>query len=149
MAEKTITIGGKEIRMKATALTPILYKRRFRSDMISDMMNVAKTMDESKLKAVEVIGSAQEEGKALSAADVSAAADMLTMMDLTIFLNACYIMAKQGDPEGVPEDPDEWLDSIDGVFSIWEVMPAVLDLWGLNNETMSTAKKNSGQRPGK
>lgn len=146
MAEKIINIGGKDIRMKATALTPILYKRRFRSDMISDMMAVAKTMDESKLKAVAMIQDSQEEGQTLTVADISESADMLTTIDLTIFLNACYTMAKQADPDGVPDDPDEWLDGIDGIFSIWEIMPVILELWGLNNETMSVAKKNNARQ---
>ena len=58
----------------------------------------------------------------------------------SIFENVAYLMAKQaGEP--VPDTPDEWLDSMDGVFSVYEVLPVILELWGANLATTSTLKK--------
>ena len=41
----------------------------------------------------------------------------------------------------VPETPDEWLDSIDGVFSVYDVLPEVIDLWDASVATTSTPAK--------
>ena len=40
--EKTITIDGREIKFKATANTPRLYRLKFRRDMMRDMAELAK-----------------------------------------------------------------------------------------------------------
>ena len=61
-------------------------------------------------------------------------------MDLTIFENVAYMMIKHAG-EDVPDTPDQWLDSIDGVFSVYEIMPTILELWQYNQGTTSTPKK--------
>ena len=58
----------------------------------------------------------------------------------TIFENVAYMMIKHAG-EDVPPTPDEWLDSIDGIFSIYNVMPTILELWGENQKTTSIPKK--------
>lgn len=40
--EKTITVGGKDVRMRASALIPRLYRYKFRRDMIADMRQLEK-----------------------------------------------------------------------------------------------------------
>ena len=51
-------------------------------------------------------------------------------------------MAYHADKEGkVPHDPDAWLESFDGVFSIYEIFPVILELWGLNQQTTSVPVK--------
>ena len=50
-------------------------------------------------------------------------------------------MAKHAAPEGVPSEPDEWLEKFN-TFSIYEVLPQLIDLWGLNIETQAESKKN-------
>lgn len=61
-------------------------------------------------------------------------------MDLTIFENVAYMMVRHGGND-VPPTPEEWLDSLDGVFSIYEVLPTILELWQGTNHTTSIPKK--------
>ena len=51
-------------------------------------------------------------------------------------------MAKHADPQGVPDTPDEWLDQF-GTFSIYQVLPEIIELWGLNVQTQVESKKTS------
>ena len=53
---------------------------------------------------------------------------------LEVFENIAYIMAK-------PASPDEWLEQFN-TFSIYEILPQLIDLWGLNVETQVKSKKN-------
>ena len=42
----------------------------------------------------------------------------------------------------IPEAPDEWLDQF-GTFSIYQVLPGIIELWGLNMRTQVESKKTS------
>ena len=46
----------------------------------------------------------------------------------------------------VPTDIDEWLDQFD-MFSIYEVLPEIIELWGTNMQTDVTDKKTKPQHP--
>ena len=48
----------------------------------------------------------------------------------------------------IPADIDEWLDQFD-MFSIYEVLPQILELWGENMETEVAAKKARAEVSGK
>ncbi len=63
------------------------------------------------------------------------------MLSLEMFENIAYIMAKHADAS-VPDTPEEWLDGF-GTFSIYQVLPQIIELWGLNVQTDVTSKKNS------
>ena len=116
--EKTLTIDGRDVKFRATAAVPRLYRIKFRRYIIQDMQTIQAAMKEQ-----------EEDGKSLPPEA------------LTLFENVAYIMAKHGDKDAVPNDPDEWLDSFN-TFSIYEVFQELVDLWGLNMESTSTAKKN-------
>ena len=58
----------------------------------------------------------------------------LDIESLEVFENISYIMAK-------PASPDEWLEQFN-TFSIYEILPQLIDLWGLNVETQVKSKKN-------
>ena len=49
-------------------------------------------------------------------------------------------------PSGQPDTPEEWLDGF-GTFSIYQVLPKLIELWGLNVKTDAEAKKTSPNRP--
>lgn len=115
--EKTLVIDGRDVKFRATAAVPRLYRIKFRRDIIQDMQAIQAAMKE------------QEDGKSLPPEA------------LTMFENVAYIMAKHGDKDAVPNDPDEWLDSF-GTFSIYEIFQEIIELWGLNMESTSVAKKN-------
>lgn len=125
--EKTVIVGGNEVRMRATALIPRLYRAKFGRDMIADMRQLQKSYQ----KATQLPPDATEEEK-LDA--------QLTAVDLTIFENVAYMMVKHAD-HSAPDTAEEWLDSLDGVFSIYEVLPAILELWHLTNQTTSVPVK--------
>lgn len=106
--------------MRASALIPRLYRAKFGRDMVVDLRRLQRS-----LKDV----TEDETGEMC-----------LDAMDLTIFENVSWIMAKHADPN-ISSDPDEWLDSLPGVLSIYEVLPEILDLWSENNATTSEPRK--------
>lgn len=67
--------------------------------------------------------------------------------DLEMFENIAYVMAQHADPKNVPADIMEWLEQFQ-TFSIYQILPAILELWNLNEETQSKAKKNLDQVAG-
>lgn len=125
--EKTISVGGKEYRMRASALIPRLYRYKFKRDMIKDMRQLEKDFK----KAINLPEDATEE-EVLDAE--------LSVLDLTIFENITWLMIKNAGEE-IPNDPDEWLDTIDGVFSVYEVLPQILEMWEGNLATTSVPVK--------
>ena len=64
----------------------------------------------------------------------------LSVMDLEIFENVAFIMARQYD-QNIPDTVDAWLDQFE-TFSIYEIFPEILSLWNMNNKTTSKPKKN-------
>ena len=53
-------------------------------------------------------------------------------------------MAKHADPS-IPDNPEDWLDEFN-TFSIYQVLPKLVDLWGMNIRTDVEAKKNFMQQ---
>ena len=51
-------------------------------------------------------------------------------------------MARHADPQNVPDSPEEWLDQFQ-TFSIYQVLPEIIKLWGLNVKQGVEAKKNA------
>lgn len=47
-------------------------------------------------------------------------------------------------PDNVPDSPDDWLEQFN-CFSIYEVLPQLFELWGMNLETQAESKKNLAQ----
>lgn len=124
---KTITVDGREITLAANALTPRLYRHKFGRDMVRDLNQLRRSY--SKVTNLPDTASEEEREDA-----------ELEAVDLEIFENAAYIMAKQGDPDNVPSDPDDWLSGFE-MFSIYQVMPAILELWAVNQHTTAKPKK--------
>lgn len=125
--EKTVIVDGKEVRMRASALIPRLYRVKFGRDMIADMNRLKRAYN----RAANLPKDATEEERQDA---------QLSALDLTIFENVAYMMVRHAGDD-IPDTAEEWLDSFDGVFSIYEVLPAILDLWHLTNETTSIPKK--------
>lgn len=115
--QKTVEIDGKEVTFKASAAIPRLYRVKFRRDIFKDMNDLMKDIKAN-----------QEEESGL------------TIESLEIFENIAYMMAKYADPN-VPDNIDEWLDQFE-TFSIYMVMPKIVELWGMNVEQQAESKKN-------
>ena len=115
--EKTIKIDDKQVKFKATAMTPRMYRQQFQSDLFVDIQKLNDAWQNARANKEPLPGDA-----------------------LTMFENIAYTMAKQADPEAVPETADEWLEQFD-MFSIYEVLPQIFELWALNTKQTSTPKK--------
>ena len=126
--ERTVIIDGREVRMRASALIPRLYRFKFGRDMIADLNRLT-----SDYKKVMEAQSSEDETEKRNAE--------LSILDLTIFENIAWLFCRHADPEHIPETPDEWLDQMDGMFSIYEVIPEVLELWHASNRTTATPAK--------
>jgi hypothetical protein len=64
----------------------------------------------------------------------------LDTFSLELFENIAWLMAKHQNPD-VPDTPEDWLDQFN-TFSIYEILPQIIELWGLNVEQQVTSKKN-------
>ena len=124
MQEKTVLVSGKEVRFRSSAAVPRLYRIKFKRDIFKDL---------SKLEA-------SYKGKADDGEE-------LQIEDLEIFENVAYIMAWHADPS-IPGTIEEWLDEFE-MFSIYQVLPEILELWGANLVTDIESKKNGIPAPGK
>ena len=116
--QKNITIDGIDVPFKARAAVPRLYRLKFRRDIYQDFAALQKSVGENT-----------EESSALD------------IESLEVFENIAYIMAKHAAPENVPDNPDDFLEQFN-TFSIYEILPQLIDLWGLNVETQVKSKKN-------
>lgn len=126
--ERIVTVGETEVKFRATAMVPRLYRFKFGRDMISDMNILKKSFN----KATKTLNSDATEEEKKEA--------QLSVLDLTIFENIAYILAKHADTT-LPDTPEEWLDSIDGIFSVYQILPVILELWDTGLKTTSTPAK--------
>lgn len=124
--EKILNIDGKKVKMRASALIPRMYRFKFGRDIIRDMNSLRKAYK----KVMDLPEDATEEEKEDA---------QFSVVDLTIFENVAFVMAKHADPS-IPDTPDEWLDGFE-MFSIYEVLPEILKLWSLSSATTSVPKK--------
>ena len=116
MTEKTLELNGKQVTFRSSAAIPRLYRNKFQRDIFKDFSKL-----ESSFKtAADGTGFAVE--------------------DLEVFENVAYIMAYHAD-HSIPTDIDEWLDQFE-MFSIYEVLPQILELWGTNMKTEVNSGKN-------
>ena len=121
---KKIEIDGKEVAFKASAAIPRIYRMKFQRNIYKDLHSLEKAISDSK-----------EENSNLD------------MFSLEMFENIAYIMAKHAD-SSIPDTPEEWLDNFN-TFSIYQVLPQLIELWGLNVKSDVEAKKNFAQLKGK
>ena len=121
--EKTIMIDGREVRLRASAAIPRLYRIKFRRDILQDMQTIKKAVEKS------VQENAQEGGQMSS----------IPLAALELFENVSYLMAKHADP-AVPSTVEEWLDGFE-TFSIYTVFPAIEELWMANVQQLSNPAK--------
>ena len=125
MIEKTVKIGEQEVRFRSSASVPRLYRIKFKRDIFKDLSRLEKSYQEK----------GGEDGSTME------------IEDLEIFENVAYIMAFHADPT-IPGTIDEWLEQFE-MFSIYEILPEILDLWGTNLITDVQSKKNLKQAAGK
>ena len=117
-------IDGKQVAFKASAAIPRIYRLKFQRDIYKDLRLLEKS-----------IGNEDEDNSNLD------------LFSLEMFENIAFVMAKHADPN-IPDTPEEWLDEFN-TFSIYQVLPSIIELWGLNVQTDIQSKKNFAQLTGK
>ena len=116
MLKTTIEIDGKPVVFKASAAIPRIYRIKFRRDIYKDLRLLEKSVGEN-----------DEDDSHLD------------LFSLELFENIAYIMAKHAD-SSIPDSPEEWLDEFN-TFSIYQILPQLIELWGLNTEVEIESKK--------
>ena len=124
MIEKVIDISGQQVKFRSSATVPRLYRIKFKRDIFKDLAKLEKAYSK----------------KAKDGEDIE-------IDDLEIFENVAYIMAFHADPS-IPKTIDEWLDQFE-MFSIYQVLPEILELWGSNMMTDIEAKKGLAEVSGR
>lgn len=114
--ERTVQLDGREVRLRASAAIPRLYRIKFRRDIMQDMVAIQRAVERA------------EKGEA-----------SIPMECLELFENVAYLMAKHADPQ-TPGTVEEWLDGFE-TFSIYAVFPVVAELWEENMKTLSVPAK--------
>ena len=117
---KKIEIDGQEVAFKASAAIPRIYRLKFQRDIYKDLRSLEKS-----------IGDEDPENSNLD------------LFNLEMFENIAFVMAKHADTT-IPDSPEEWLDGFN-TFSIYQVLPQLIELWGLNVKTDVESKKKFAQ----
>ena len=123
--EKVIEIDGKEVKFRATAAIPRLYRIKFGRDIMQDMKAIQQAIEKS------------EKGE-----------EPIPPKMLEVFENVSYLMAKHATPEMEEKTVEDWLDKFD-TFSVYVVFPQLLELWRANNATLVELKKKNALPTGK
>ena len=121
---KKIVIDGTEVAFRASAAIPRIYRVKFHRDIYKDLRALEKAVG-----------------------DNSESESNLDMFSLEMFENIAFVMAKHADPT-IPDTPEEWLDNF-STFSIYQVLPSIIELWCLNVQTDIQSKKNLAKVSGK
>ncbi len=121
---KKIEIDGVEVAFKASAAIPRIYRLKFQRDIYKDISLLEKSIDDSDPENSD-----------------------LDTFSLEMFENIAYVMAKHADGS-IPDTVEDWLDQFN-TFSIYQVLPQLIELWGLNVKTDAEAKKNFAEVKGK
>lgn len=121
---KNIDIDGKQVAFKASAAIPRIYRLKFQRDIYKDLKLLEKSIGEEDENSSN-----------------------LDLFSLEMFENIAFVMAKHADAT-IPNTPEEWLDGFN-TFSIYQVLPQLIELWGLNVQTDVEAKKKFARQSGK
>ena len=68
--------------------------------------------------------------------------------ELEMFEDLAWLMARHADPTNVPDSPEEFMDQFN-TFSIYQILPLLIELWGLNVQTEVESRKNLAKVSGK
>lgn len=121
---RNIVIDGKEVAFKASAAIPRIYRLKYGRDIYKDIASLEVSINENDPERSN-----------------------LDSFSLEIFEDLAYIMHKHAVPDA-PDTIEEWLDEFN-TFSIYQVLPELIELWGMNVQTQVESKKNLDQLTGK
>lgn len=121
--EKTLTIDNKQVSLKASGFTPILYKMTFKSDLFKDL-----------IKAVGGYNSIISTQNS-KADEEELAYEMLENLDISFFYQLLWVNAKSAD-SSIP-DMETWLGSFDSL----PILELIGDLISINFSNLESKKK--------
>ena len=116
MTEKEIDVNGKKVLFRSSAAIPRIYRMKFKRDIFKDLSKLEKSYSKKETDDED-----------------------FEIEDLEIFENVAYIMAYHADST-IPKSIDDWLDQFE-MFSIYQILPEILELWGDNLLTDIKSKK--------
>ena len=95
--DKVLTIDGKEVGFRASALTPRLYRHKFGRDIVRDLNQLRKAYNKA-MQAKGLEKPPEDAPEDVKAAYENAIQDaQMSVVDLEIFENTAWIMARQYD----------------------------------------------------
>ena len=127
MIKKTITVEGRDVTLASSGYLPFFYREKIGRDLVKDMSRLMAGY--KKLMAIPE--DAPEEERMAAQLDI---------VDLQTFADVAWIMQKYAG-EDVGNSTREWLESLDGAFTIIQVMPTVQELWNITNKTTAVPAK--------
>lgn len=122
--QKQIVIDEKEVVFKASAAIPRIYRMKYGRDIFKDLSQLETGVKENN------------EGHST-----------LDIESLEMFENIAFVMAKHGNPS-ITDDTSEWLEQFN-TFSIYQVLPQLIELWGLNLKSEADQQKKFKPPKGK
>ena len=116
---KILHIDGQDVGFKASAAVPRIYRNTFGRDIYKDL-----TQLDAEMKKTNEDSSS------------------LPIFSLEMFESLAWVMAKHYDPAGIPNNVDDFLERFN-TFSIYQILPSLLELWNMNTKTNVEPEKNS------
>ena len=99
--EKILTIDGRQVKFKSTGAFLLRYKAQFGRDALRDIFKLQDAVDsKNRIKNIDAL-------------------------DLEVFYNLVWTLAKTADPNIPP--PMEWLDEF-SEFPLMDIIPEIIDL---------------------
>lgn len=99
--EKILNIDGRQVKFKSTGAFLLKYKAQFGRDAIQDIYKMAGAIDKNnQIKNIDAV-------------------------DLEVFYNLLWTLAKTADPS-IPT-PMEWLDTF-SEFPLLDIIPETIDM---------------------
>lgn len=124
--EKTITIDNKELKFKATADTPRVYRHAFGRDIYIDTQKLfAEYFSEKELSA-----------------------DSLDIVENIAFCMNAQAEGRKLNAETIEEEMSEWLSQFE-MFSIYRILSKLIELWNLNTKQTIKPKKEPARQSDK
>ena len=124
---KNIEIDGKQVPFRASAAIPRIYRMKFQRDIYKDLASLEKAIDSN----TEEVSN-------------------LDLFSLEMFENIAYVMANVGTTFSatslVKFFRNEHRTVATDTILNYQVLPKIIELWGLNVRTDAEAKKNFVQQ---
>jgi hypothetical protein len=113
--QKILTIDGRQVKFKSTGAFLLRYKAQFGRDAIQDILRLQSAIDnKGQIKNIDTL-------------------------DLEVFYNLIWTLAKTADPSIPP--PLEWLDEF-SEFPLMDILPEVMDMiFSCMQSTVESKKK--------